>query len=128
MDEPDDRASRCRLGTYREWPCGRSATKKCDEFPPLHGLPRTGTARRIIISQIEELCRESRSGGLPLMVRFGSKADIAPCGTPVRFTPKSGHWSCASGCPLCAMCGRLLVGKKNLRVADLVGAAMCSAF
>src|SRR6516225_6682105 len=92
MDEPDDRASRCRLGTYRERPCGRSATKKCDEFPPLHGLPRAGTARRIIISQIEEVCRESRSGGLPLMVRFGSKADIARCQADVRFTPESGHW------------------------------------
>jgi len=28
----------------------------------------------------------------------------------------------------CAMCGRLLVGKDNLHVAGLVGAAMCSAF
>jgi hypothetical protein len=27
-----------------------------------------------------------------------------------------------------AMCGRLRVGKKNLHVAALVGAAMCSAF
>jgi hypothetical protein len=27
-----------------------------------------------------------------------------------------------------AMCGRLRVGKKNLHVAGLVGAAMCSAF
>jgi hypothetical protein len=30
--------------------------------------------------------------------------------------------------PLSAMCGRLRVGKKNLHVAGLVGAAMCSAF
>ena len=29
---------------------------------------------------------------------------------------------------LWAMCGRLRVGKKNLHVAGLVGAAMCSAF
>jgi hypothetical protein len=29
--------------------------------------------------------------------------------------------------PLCAMCGRLLVGKSELHVASLVGAAMCSA-
>ena len=27
-----------------------------------------------------------------------------------------------------AMCGRLQVGKENLHVAGLVGAAMCSAF
>ena len=31
-------------------------------------------------------------------------------------------------CLLCAMCGRLLVGKSKLDVALLVGAAMCSAF
>jgi hypothetical protein len=30
--------------------------------------------------------------------------------------------------PLRAMCGRLQVGKENLHVAGLVGAAMCSAF
>jgi hypothetical protein len=30
--------------------------------------------------------------------------------------------------PKSAMCGRLRVGKKNLHVAGLVGAAMCSAF
>jgi hypothetical protein len=58
-------------------------------------------------------------------VHFGLLAD-----TPldVRFTPKSGHQQSVIPCPLCAMCGRLRVGKKNLRVADLVGAAMCSAF
>jgi hypothetical protein len=28
----------------------------------------------------------------------------------------------------CAMCGRLRVGKENLHVALLVGAAMCSAY
>jgi hypothetical protein len=63
-----------------------------------------------------------------LNVRFGSKADIDAHPRNVRFTPKSGHWNSVVECPLCAMCGRLLVGKKNLRVADLVGAAMCSAF
>jgi hypothetical protein len=30
--------------------------------------------------------------------------------------------------PVRAMCGRLRVGKRNLHVAGLVGAAMCSAF
>jgi hypothetical protein len=29
----------------------------------------------------------------PTFVRFGSKADIAPCLDFVRFTPESGHWS-----------------------------------
>src|SRR6516162_7666866 len=35
-------------------------------------------------------------------VRFGSKADIGACPRHVRFTPKSGHWLSALGCPLCA--------------------------
>jgi hypothetical protein len=61
-------------------------------------------------------------------VRFGSKADIGLALIDVRFTPKSGHRSVQLRCPLCAMCGRLRVGKENLHVAALVGAAMCSAF
>src|SRR5262245_14873165 len=40
-------------------------------------------------------------------VRFGSKADMAECLSNVRFTPKSGHGSAQSRCPLCAMCGRI---------------------
>ena len=39
-----------------------------------------------------------RHGQCPL----GSKADIATDQPNVRFTPKSGHWLSASGCPLCA--------------------------
>src|SRR5262245_23067447 len=46
----------------------------------------------------------------------------------VRFTLRTGHPRSAGACPLRAMCGRLRVGKKNLHVAALVGAAMCSAF
>ena len=45
-------------------------------------------------------------------VRFGSLAGIEASPSDVRFTP---------------MCGRLRVGKENLHVAGLVGAAMCSA-
>src|SRR5262249_44057638 len=48
-------------------------------------------------------------------------------GPNVHFTPESGHWLSVLECPLCAMCGRLRVGKGNLHVAALVGAAMCSA-
>jgi hypothetical protein len=62
------------------------------------------------------------------MTRFGSKADIAERESNVRFTPESGHQLSEFGCPLCAMCGRLRVGKKKLHVTALVGAAMCSAF
>jgi len=35
-------------------------------------------------------------------VRFGSKADIQPCLSDVRFTPKSRHSETRLGCPLCA--------------------------
>src|SRR5262249_31560116 len=38
-------------------------------------------------------------------VRFGSKADIEACLRDVRFTPNSGHYFSASGCPLCAKSG-----------------------
>jgi hypothetical protein len=37
------------------------------------------------------------------------------------------HCRCALALRVCAMCGRLRVGKNFLHVASLVGAAMCSA-
>src|SRR5215472_16835955 len=43
----------------------------------------------------------------------------------VRFAPKATEVPRCREAPLCAMCRRLRVGKENLRVADLVGAAMC---
>ena len=42
--------------------------------------------------------------------------------------PNTGREADIRGCLLWAMCGRLRVGKENLHVAGLVGAAMCSAF
>jgi hypothetical protein len=42
--------------------------------------------------------------------------------SPIFYTPLS------RGNAQRAMCGRLRVGKKNLHLAALVGAAMCSAF
>jgi hypothetical protein len=45
----------------------------------------------------------------------------------VHFAPRSGRESRRAGWSRCAMCGRLRVGKGNLHVALLVGAAMCSA-
>ena len=52
-------------------------------------------------------------------VRFGSKADICSVKGHVRFTPESGHVQCNSVCPLCAMCGRLRVGKSFLHACRL---------
>src|SRR5262249_108339 len=46
----------------------------------------------------------------------------------VRFAPKADKQQIVSVCPLCAMCGRLQVGKAFLHVCRLVGAAMCSAY
>src|SRR5262249_57459717 len=45
----------------------------------------------------------------------------------VPFAPESGHQTPRSLCPVCAVCGRLRVGKAFLHVCRLVGAAMCSA-
>ena len=45
----------------------------------------------------------------------------------VRFAPKSDEVLRCREASLSAMCGRLRVGKENLHVALLVGAAMCSA-
>ena len=66
-----------------------------------------------------------RSGGVvkserPLWVISERRVTFAQC-------PLYPHLL-SFGCPLSAMCGRLRVGKENLHVAALVGAAMCSAF
>ena len=55
-----------------------------------------------------------RHGQCPL----GSKADSATDQPNVRFTPKSGHWLSASGCPLCAtsglmQCSKFALGQKR---------------
>jgi hypothetical protein len=47
-------------------------------------------------------------------VRFGSKADIAPCLDFVRFTPKSGQTGEGSTCPLCAISGHSRSSKPGL--------------
>jgi hypothetical protein len=41
---------------------------------------------------------------------------------------KMRFYSTRSALRICAMCGPLRVGKKNLHAAGLVGAAMCAAF
>ena len=56
----------------------------------------------------------------------GADGRIYTCPDDVRFTLESGHRETLLGCPLCAMCGRLRVGKENLRVADLVEPAGAS--
>jgi hypothetical protein len=48
--------------------------------------------------------------------------------TRVRYAPIADQIPRRSDLTLRAMCGRLQVGKENLHVAGLVGAAMCSAF
>ena len=37
--------------------------------------------------------------------RFGSEADILRCGSPVHFTPESGHLQRTGACPLSANSG-----------------------
>ncbi len=65
---------------------------------------------------------DATSYRLELLHRKGSFEASDVC-----FTPKSGRPISAVRCPSSAMCGRLRVGKTNLHVALLVGAAMCSA-
>src|SRR6516162_10486791 len=49
-------------------------------------------------------------------VCFGSKADIDPLSSHVRFTPESGHCRLQLGCPLCANSGhQSLTGRFSLR-------------
>jgi hypothetical protein len=50
----------------------RAATSHANDNTPGAGRPRT-------------------AGFTPVHVRFGSKADFAPCLDFVRFTPESGH-------------------------------------
>ena len=57
----------------------------------------------------------------------GSIASFERC-RYVCFAPNYGRITRRSEPTLRAMCGRLQVGKENLHVAGLVGAAMCSAF
>ena len=57
----------------------------------------------------------------------GSITDMPSRSSEVRSYPNIRHRSTHLGRQLCAMCGRLRVGKMNLHVAGLVGAAMCSA-
>jgi hypothetical protein len=47
---------------------------------------------------------------------------------PVTSGLHSGYVAAPQELTLCAMCGRLRIGKDFLHVASLVGAAMCPAF
>jgi hypothetical protein len=66
-----------------------------------------------------------------------NKSQITPAGQKAPFPTTARHFRSSpisrlirrqSVCRERAMCGRLQVGKRNLHVAGLVGAAMCSAF
>jgi len=65
-------------------------TNECDELPPPHGLsPRPGSQKTI--TGLEWVGGVHRNKKNTSYVRFGSKADFAPCFDFVRFTPESGH-------------------------------------
>jgi hypothetical protein len=61
------------------------------------------------------------------MSEMGQQRKFMTLHSDVRFAPGKRPDSGHQMSPLCAMCGRLRVGKENLHVALLVGAAMCSA-
>jgi hypothetical protein len=50
----------------------------------------------------------------PPDVRFGSKADVTLLDFDVRFTPKSGHSSAQSRCPLWAKSGLMQCSNHSL--------------
>jgi hypothetical protein len=58
----------------------------------------------------------------------GSFTSFRASASDFRFAPNNGPIAAPQRTSKRAMCGRLRVGKENLHVAGLVGAAMCSAF
>src|SRR6516164_4742292 len=63
----------------------------------------SGSAPHMIARQQEPAAVRNLN---PVYVRFGSKADFAPCLDFVRFAPESGHRAPRPTCPLCANSGR----------------------
>jgi hypothetical protein len=68
------------------------------------------------------------AGLRPTNVGYGSSAPFGAWVVCGRFTPNNRPHPNLIDWPKRAMCGRLRVGKDFLHIADLVGAAMCSAF
>ena len=83
---------------------------------PCLPLQQTGTLRRVRW----EMCELLHT--LAQKTPVGERSALY-----VRFAPKADKPQTISSGPLCAMCGRLRVGKAFLHVCRLVGAAMCSA-
>ncbi len=93
---------------------------QCRELMPTRDLP----------SAVHEGCHAASSllqHEMPLDVADVSKAALTAPSVLVRSTSRSDRIADIPARQLCAMCGRLRVGKDFLRVAGLVGAAMCSA-
>src|SRR5262245_47703761 len=114
------------LRACRERKTGHTANKR-DELAPSHWAPngkRLGPCRSLALQD----GTASEAPSLRPNVRDGSQADWGKASRYVRFTLDNRHHRPPAGRPLWAMCGRLRVGKKNLHVAALVGAAMCSAY
>ena len=118
--------SAIRADETREGPTKWCAAKKRYELASPHCLVlRSKTAAYHIVGGSSVV----RHGKMGRSVRYGSSLVTATpeiCG--VRFIPESCRGCRRPGRQFRAMCGRLRVGKENLHVAGLVGAAMCSAF
>ena len=68
--------------------------------------------------------RQPRKSDMGSFATGANQHQVLPC----PLCPESDRQPFPSHMSLWAMCGRLQVGKENLHVAGLVGAAMCSAF
>src|SRR6516165_8592805 len=67
-----------------------------------------GNAMHILLKHPTTLLNECvlRRGETGRVMSAWSKADITARSIDVRFTPESGHWLSAAGCPLCAKSGQ----------------------
>src|SRR4029079_16993246 len=89
--------------------------------------PKTSSGMIALLSFFPILFASPLQVEEPTESASGHKQTLAPFLGHVRLAPESRHGSASLPCPLCAMCGRLRVGKGFLHACRLVGAAMCSA-
>src|SRR6516165_5426 len=111
------------LCAQSEWRhCRYRTTEKRYEFASPHSQPQ-GSEQGIVAGQTGRLEVDKTALG---DVRFGSKADIAPSPTNVRFTPKSGH--CIAPQRMSAMCQkRTIVRCGERRRYSITSSAVASS-
>ena len=100
-----------------DWNAERDRGRRVSSFVDRCSAPQTHHGRNRLF-QASATIITGAGGGVANLTRQQERI------AHVCFTPKSGHRNSVAECPLCAMCGRLRVGKGNLHVAALVGACV----